>query len=373
MRTPRSVELAITNRCNLRCKYCFMFTSPADVNQDLPTEEWLEFFEELNRCAVTNVTLSGGEPFYREDLRELIIGIVRNRMRFDILSNGTLITDEISAFLASTGRCNGVQVSIDGSTPTTHDAFRGNGNFNAAMSGIKNLQKHDVPVTIRVTIHKQNVRDLEGVARLLLDDIGLPNFSTNAASYMGLCRKNTERVQLSTDERSQAMETLLKLKQKYNGRIDAQAGPLAEAEMWLEMEQVRSVGTDSMSGRGCLTSCGGVMQKIAVRSDGAIIPCSLLSHMELGRINKDSLKEVWQNHPVLNKFRKRQFIPLKKFNYCQDCGYINFCGGGCPALAYTLVGDEYQPSPDACLKRFFEEGGKLPHGFKRNGLSDLST
>jgi MoaA/NifB/PqqE/SkfB family radical SAM enzyme len=91
------------------------------VGQDLSKEEWLQFFEELNRCAVMNVTLQGGEPFCRKDLPELVEGIVRNRMRFNILSNGTLITDEMAAFLASTGRCNGVQVSIDGSVPTTHD------------------------------------------------------------------------------------------------------------------------------------------------------------------------------------------------------------------------------------------------------------
>ncbi len=86
--------------CNLRCKYCSHFSGAGDVGRDLPAEEWLRFFEELNRCAVLNVTLQGGEPFCREDLEELIEGIVRNRMRFNILSNGTLITDEIAAFLA---------------------------------------------------------------------------------------------------------------------------------------------------------------------------------------------------------------------------------------------------------------------------------
>ena len=115
MKTPKSVDLEITNRCNLRCRYCSHFSSAGDVEKDLSTEEWLQFFEELNRCAVMEVCLQGGEPFIREDFRELVEGIVRNRMRFSILSNGTLITDDMAAFLASTGRCNSVQVSIDGS------------------------------------------------------------------------------------------------------------------------------------------------------------------------------------------------------------------------------------------------------------------
>jgi len=103
MKTPRTLELAITNRCNLRCTYCSHFTSAGDVNQDLSTDEWLQFFEELNRCAVMSLTLEGGEPFCRQDIYELIEGIVRNRMRFSILSNGTLITEDITSFLASTG------------------------------------------------------------------------------------------------------------------------------------------------------------------------------------------------------------------------------------------------------------------------------
>ena len=360
MRTPRSVDVSITNRCNLRCKYCYHFTSAGDVDHDLSTEEWLEFFQELHRCVVTEVTVAGGEPFCREDLKELVEGVVHNSMRFTLLSNGTLITDEMAAFLASTGRCNGVQVSIDGSIPITHDSFRGKGNFDKAVAGIRTLQRHNVPVLIRVTIHRENVRDLEGVARLLLDDIGLPSFSTNSAGYMGLCRQNSEQVQLTVEERSLAMETLLRLNQKYNGRISATAGPLAAGRSWLEMENARHEGRDSIAGRGYLVSCGGMMNKIAVRADGIMVPCNQISHIELGRINQDDLKEVWQNHPELKRLRERRNIPLSGFEFCRGCDYINYCAGGCPAPAYTIVGDEYHPSPDSCIRQFLESGGRLP-------------
>ena len=354
------MDLAITNRCNLRCKYCSHFTSAADVVQDLSKEEWLHFFEELNRCAVMSVTLEGGEPFCREDLRELIQGIVANRMRFSILSNGTLITDEMAAFLSSTGRCDGLQVSIDGSNPMTHDTFRGEGNFIRAVEGIKSLQRHGVPVDVRVTVHKQNVKDLDEVARLLLEELGLPGFSTNAASYMGLCRQNAELVQLTVEERSLAMNTLLRLHKTYNERISAAAGPLAEGIGWLKMEQVRREGREHMSGRGHLTGCSGPMSNMAVRADGVMVPCTQISHIELGRINKDDLKEVWQNHSELRKLRERHNIPLSDFEFCRGCHYINYCTGNCPALAYTIVGEENHPGPDACLKRFLEAGGRLP-------------
>ena len=360
MNTPRSVDIDITNRCNLRCKYCYHFSGPGDVAEDLPKEEWIQFFEELNRCAVMNVSLAGGEPFFRKDLRDLVEGIVQNKMRFTVLSNGTLITDSMAAFLFSTGRCDGVQVSIDGSKPETHDACRGKGNFRKAMDGIECLQRHGIPVQIRVTVHRHNVSDLEGIAQLLLDQVGLPGFSTNAASYMGLCRQNVEQVGLSTEDRTLAMDTLVRLNRKYNNRITAQAGPLAEADMWPEMERARRNGNEHISDRGHLTACGCVMDKIALRADGVIVPCTMLSHIELGRINRDDFKEIWQTHPEMQEMRERQNIPLSDFEFCQGCEYINYCTGNCPGLAYTITGKVNHPSPDACLKRFLEDGGRLP-------------
>ena len=177
---------------------------------------------------------------------------------------------------------------------------------------------------------------------------------------MGLCRQNMDHIGLSVEDRILAMETLLKLNQKYDGRISAQAGPLAEALMWTEMEEARITGAVDIPMGGRLTACGCVMEKIAVRADGTIVPCTMLSHMELGRINRDDLKEIWQNHPEMNKMRERRHIPLNVFEFCNGCRYIDYCTGNCPGLAYTITGKVHHPSPDACLHRFIEDGGRLP-------------
>ena len=360
MQTPKALDLEITHQCNLRCSYCSFFTSASDVKQELPTEEWLPFFGELNRCAVLNVTLSGGEVFCRNDLPDLIEGIVQNRMRFNLLSNGTLISEEIAEFLASTGRCDGVQVSIDGASPFVHDSHRGQGNFARAIKGIELLLKHEIPVPVRVTIHKQNVRDLENIARLLLEEIGLPGFSTNSAGYMGLCRQNSEQVQLTIEEHCLAMETLVALNQEYENRIQASAGPLANVRMWTKMEDAFQAGEESLEGKGTLSACNGVFHKLAVRPDGVIVPCSLLSHIELGKINQCNLRDVWANHPELEKLRHQHVKSLKDFDFCKGCDYIAYCTGGCPGSAYYLMQDAFHPSSNGCYKRFLEAGGRLP-------------
>lgn len=356
MNTPRSMDLLITGACNLRCTYCSHFSSQGDVGGDLSTEEWLEFFEELGRCAVLSVCLQGGEPFIREDLGTLVHGIVRNRMRFSILSNGTLITDESAALIASTGRCDVVQLSIDGCLPRVHDAFRGIGSFEKATSGMRILLNHGVPLSVRITIHRENVDHLEEIVEYLLDDVGLPGLSTNSADYLGLCRGNADRVRLTHNERCKAMATLTKLEKKYGGRISASAGPLAEARIWSEMEEALREGSPGLPGGGYLTGCGGPFRTLAVRADGTFVPCAQLPGMALGRINRDDLREVWLNHPELRRFRDRSMIPLNRFAFCKDCRYINYCRGGCPAIADTTVGDPYHPNPGSCYRRSVPEG-----------------
>ncbi|MCD1294900.1 SynChlorMet cassette radical SAM/SPASM protein ScmE [Methanocella sp. CWC-04] len=359
MRTPRAIDIAVTNDCNLRCSYCSHFSSPGDVKHDLQAEEWLQFFKELNECSVMRVVLEGGEPFYRKDIFEIIEGIVKNRMRYSILTNGTLITEDIARFLSSAKRCDAVQVSIDGSNENIHDIYRGKGTFQKAINGLKCLKENGVPVTVRVTIHKENVTDLENVAKLLLEDIGIPTFSTNSASYMGLCQQNSKKIRLDTNDRMLAMNALLKLTKKYPGRIHATAGPLADAKAWMEMEKARKEGND-IQGRGYLTGCGCPFERLAVRADGVIVPCQLLSQIELGRINEDRLIDIWQRHPEMIRLRERRMIPLNNFDLCSDCEYIKYCTGNCPANTYNITGNLDHPDPDGCLRTFLRNGGKIP-------------
>jgi SynChlorMet cassette radical SAM/SPASM protein ScmE len=360
MRMPRSIDLNITTRCNLRCSYCSHFGSAGEVEGDLPTEEWVRFIQEMGRAAVMDVCLSGGEPFLRQDLEQIISAIVANRMRYSILSNGTLINNEMASFLAKTGRCNAVQISLDGSAPKTHDTCRGQGTFQRAFCGLENLREHAIPVTVRVTIHRYNLEDLENIAHLLLDELRLPSFSTNSASHMGLCRQNAQNLQLTAAERTKVMDELVSLNQRYQNRITGTAGPLAEARLWAEMEKARLDGKRSLPGRGYLLACGGVMSKMAVRSDGALVPCSHLSHLELGHINRDDFLSIWQDHPALGRLRQRTRTPLSDFEFCRQCAYVPYCTGNCPALAYNILESDHHPSPDACLKRFLEAGGRLP-------------
>lgn len=360
MRSPRKVDIEITPRCNLRCKYCCHFASEGDVSRELGYEEWNSFFEECGNMGVMNIHLSGGEPFIRKDILQILQSIIDNKMRFGCNTNGNYITEDVANFIANSKRCNGMQVSLDGHCADVHDALRGKGSFDKAVSAIRLMHSKGIRVSIRVTIHKNNVHHLDEIADFIFNDLGLPSFGTNSVEHLGLMQENHEGIELNVDEYSLAMQTLMDLNEKYDNRIHATAGPLADARMWQRMVDAVEDMADPFSGCGTLNSCGCVGNSVSVRADGYYVPCNQIDGEVIGRINSDSLVDVWQKSTGLNKFRERSTISLESFDKCQGCEFKAYCRGGCPATISAQQGDLYVPSTIDCLKTFLENGGVLP-------------
>ena len=355
---PKSVDLALTGRCNLSCKYCF-YADSMTTRKDLPAERWLDFFRELGELGVQRVCLSGGEIFVRPDIFTLIDGVIASRMRYSILSNGTLITkDVISSLLEGKRRLrmDSIQVSIDGSCAEIHDLSRPHKSFDRAVHGLSLLVEAKFPATVRVTLNHHNIHDLEKIAGLLIDDIGLSGFSTNEAEAMGTARCNGQNIMLSEEERRQAMRVLSELNERYHGKIGATAGPLARAKMVKEIEGKIARGQTGTPGRGTLCSCGGVFSKMAVLHDGTMVPCNLLPTLTMGVIGMHSLREAWLKSPAINAVRRRREIPLSALPECTGCRYTGFCAGGCPASVMAKSGRLIGTDPQSCF-RAYEGGG----------------
>ena len=357
MPTPRSVNIAITGRCNLRCKYCF-YADEMTALRDLLTERWLAFFDELGRAGVMDVCLTGGEVFTRSDLFELIDGVVANRMRYGILSNGTLIDDKVLAQFQIGKRrlrLEYIQISVDGSRAEIHNLSRPN-SFERAVRGLRLLAQAGFPLTVRVTINRHNFRDLENIAHLLLDEIGLPSFSTNEAMPIGSGCRNEREVSLTSAEKAEAMEIIGRLLERYPGRLQAQAGPQAKRKAYAEMEHARATGGKATSWQmGYLTACGCVFSRIDVMHDGSIVPCHMFSDLIIGNIQTNSFQDIWLNHPTMNAIRERRNIPMQQVPGCADCEWASYCNGSCPGLAYQLNGDFNRANPEDCYRRFLLE------------------
>lgn len=360
MPTPRELDIAITGRCNLRCHYCF-YADEMVALRDLQTSSWLSFFDELGRIDVMRVTLTGGEVFTRRDLFELIDGIIANRMRYSLLSNGTLITEKVIEQFAvgkRRMRLDSIQVSIDGSRAEIHDQSRPH-SFDRAVRGLRLLKEAGFPVTVRVTINTFNLHDLENAAHLLLEDIGLPSFSTNAALPIGNGCHNQDEIGLTPLQSLETMHLFDRLEEQFPGRITSQSGPQSRRKVYAEMEHARRTGEKSTRWQmGFLSGCGCVHHRIAIMHDGTIVPCHMLHKVSLGNIMTDSLVDIWQTHPDLAALRTRGSIPMSAVPGCQGCEWAGYCNGSCPGLAHELTGDYNRADPEDCYRRFLAETGK---------------
>jgi SynChlorMet cassette radical SAM/SPASM protein ScmE len=351
MSTPRNVDIAVTGKCNLSCAYCF-YADEMTSRSDLSTQQWLDFFKTLGNVGVMSVCLTGGEAFTRPDFFELVDGVIVNRMRYSILSNGTLITKKTLAEFEMgkrRQRLDSIQISIDGSSADIHDHSRPN-SFSRAIRGLKLLKAAGFPLTVRVTINRFNYADLENTARLLLEEVGLPGFSTNEAYPCGATNRYEDGIMLNVAQRREVMNTLLRLNDIYQNRISANAGPLALAREECAIKEAQAKGQEKFTGRGKLAACGGVFEKIAILHDGTIVPCHIISDLHLGNLLTDDLTKIWGSHPLMQAMRQRQEISLETLEPCRDCEYKGYCTGGCPGGALFLNGVINKRNPMDCYR-----------------------
>ena len=358
---PLQLDIALTGKCNLSCKYCF-FAEEMEKREDLPTTQWLGFIAELERCGVRSICFSGGEVFLRKDLFAIIDATIAGRMRFSLLSNGGLIDEAVVEQLSTVKRrkrLSSIQISLDGSKAEIHDRLRGKGSFAGAVKAIRLLREANLPVTSRVTIHRHNVEDLPAITKLLLDELGLPSFSTNEAADLGSCRKG-EEIKLTTVQRLRAMELLVGLARDNRGRVTAQGGPLALYRIFKEMEAVRKGKAKAKPFMGQLSGCGCPNSQLAVNHDGTITPCTLLSQQIMGHIKNLELSKLWQNSNKRKELLARAQVQQADLDYCKGCSWTSYCTGGCPATIFAKCGRLDLPNELQCYKRFIEAVGVLP-------------
>lgn len=353
IQSPVSLSLEITGKCNLRCSYCYHFDSVSGECGDLPTEEWLRFIDELQSLKVLSVIISGGEPFLRSDLFTILQKCSDCRIRYTILTNGTLITEADAKKIAQIGRSSIIQVSLDG-IGEVNDSARGKGSFALAVRGIRHLMAAGLNAYPNVTLSHHNIRHLEETADFLLNTLGVKSFGTIAASVSEDNSKNPEQVEPTIPEYAEAMLTMRKLQKKYPGRIHGRSGPCATLREWGKMLRARRDNLSVLFG-GCHASCGMVFEALSVRSDGAILPCTTWPTHVLGWINRDKLADVWCNSPFLNELRDCRRKPLSDYEYCRTCEYAPYCIGACPAVSWQY-NDGSRPSCAAhlCLRKFLE-------------------
>ncbi len=140
-RTPyKKAILQITERCNLRCKHCFVSSVPNGSYMDYEVIE-NDILPRLLNLNVIKVTLTGGEPFVHPNLFEICNLFACNGIEITICTNGTLVTENILSKFEKIHHLK-FNISLDGFSFDSHGKFRGMRNpilFDQLLSNIESI------------------------------------------------------------------------------------------------------------------------------------------------------------------------------------------------------------------------------------------
>ena len=143
VQTPPIFVLSITNDCNYRCVMCMKTSSQQNTTMDYgnPREMDFEVLHELltdHASRIAFVRLHGGEPLHYSRINELIDVLNENRIPFNIVTNGSLLTEALIHRLVGT-YCVGIGISLDAATEKTYGYMREGGSLELVAANIDNL------------------------------------------------------------------------------------------------------------------------------------------------------------------------------------------------------------------------------------------
>lgn len=122
--------------CNLACDYCCVSSSPRTARRELPLSTVRQAVAEAKELGCEAVYVTGGEPFLRPDIAELLLAC-GSVLPTTVLTNGMLFAGRRLAALQALPRDRvALQVSLDSATPDLHDHHRGAGSHARALRGI---------------------------------------------------------------------------------------------------------------------------------------------------------------------------------------------------------------------------------------------
>ena len=162
--------------CNLSCTYCVAESFVGAERNGLALQEVCRLIDEAGTLGMTELFLTGGEPFILHDIFRMIEYGLERGMRVTVLSNGILLKGKRLEQLEALAPLDGltVQISLDGSNAATHDVYRGAGSWQKAIDAIVRLKSASFHVRLGTTETPENRHDLSAMCQLHRQ-LGIPD------------------------------------------------------------------------------------------------------------------------------------------------------------------------------------------------------
>jgi len=327
---PEVIGIAITGRCNLRCRHCFNLSGPEN-HHELPLEIIEKILAEMRTWKVRMLRITGGEPTIHRRFHEILEACARDSLSVAINTNGIysaqllsyLRTAPIAVFL----------VSIDG-LERHNDAIRGAGTFAAAMNACCELAAAGQHVMISMHVGRSNRQDVAGLIQLAAES-GV-DVKISSLRPIGRARDELPGELIRPEEYLDVVRQIVHLRRWF-----------PDTTILTDFDIIAGSPPDD----DCRRNPGGASCKagrtmVNVNYDGRIYPCGFFhtgeGEFSAGNVYDDLIGDVWADSPVFQPFRVH-----RKSDTCQSCGhYQRECNGGCPAIAHFATGrlDAHDPT-----------------------------
>ena len=162
-----SFQWHITDECDQRCKYCYIFSENCNKKPDAMSWQQMQdtFYNCLDFCQVYDrlpyFYITGGDPILHPDFWKLLGLMKQHSVPFTILGNPFHLTDEICRKLKEYG-CEKYQLSIDG-LRGTHDWFRKPGSFDITLEKIGCINRAGIRSVVMTTVSGTNIDEVPGI------------------------------------------------------------------------------------------------------------------------------------------------------------------------------------------------------------------
>lgn len=316
--TPITVFFEVTKKCNLRCGHCFNASGEKYTNE-LKLDEIIDLIDQFAKAGVFSVKITGGEPFCRSDIMDILSYLDTKSINYIVYSNGTCISYENIRKLKSLTNMLKIRISVDG-IYNTNDSIRGVGSFEKAMDTVKTLCANDIPCEINYTITKSNYLQLSELEKYLFVNKINCKINIGLVKIAGRAKSGAEEYYFTEENIGDAMACIKQQLQK-----STHVKPF----YLLEPVYYKIFGNSFGCPAGRLTT--------TIKYNGDIYPCGLLSeylHFLCGNIRKDKFQVIW-NNSKMDVFRN-----LPPNSACVVCkNYLKTCTGACRGNAMNFYND----------------------------------
>ncbi|VAX33696.1 hypothetical protein MNBD_NITROSPIRAE01-2229 [hydrothermal vent metagenome] len=308
--------LHVTNACNLACEHCLVDSSPSGESGG-DTDFWRRTIDQGLALGVTRFFITGGEPFLRDDIFEIIDHILSPRegkkIELMILTNAMLFRGKHLKRLGTyDANAFQLQISLDGPTAEINNPIRGNGTFDATIRGIKEVISLGFSPTLTTVVNRANVAHLPEMVKFA-SALNIKNIHLLLSHHRGRAL-GTER--LSSPPASALLHAFKAVK-----RLSEQA------EMTFDNYEVllgQLLGPSGVK----LDLSNAAYESLCVYADAQVYPSAALAGipaLRMGNPDEIPLKEIWKNAVLSEEIRQ---CTVQKKTKCKDCYLKYLCGGG---------------------------------------------